>query len=401
MPIRRRFFALFLILLCVAGGRPAVAQLSPGTLSLAHATTIPFTLSGNHIFIRATLDGKPFAFVFDTGGAASLSPDAEKALGLAEIGRARLGGAGNTVSEVAIVQVPELDFGSATYKDGAFVVLPALALVSPFKGVPYGGLIGREIFRRLIVTIDYAKSQLTFTQPDDFTAPQGATQVALAMRRGAIPNIQASINGHSGSFDVDAGAGGSLTVTQAFAQSSGLVKEFSRTLDVEIGRGVGGSVMGTIGRGRSFQMGDLRLSDLLVSVAAAGGGVFAQSDLAGNIGTEILRRFTVTLDVPDGKLFLQPNAAFSTPFIYNRAGMSALPSGDRWTVPSVVPGSPAADAGIMAGDVVISVNGRAPGDLGANGLHDAWYAAPGTVVQVVLERNGRRFTKSLTLRDLI
>jgi predicted aspartyl protease len=397
----RRFFAVYVLLLFVAGVRPAAAQLSPGALTLTGSTTIPFTLSGNHIFVRATLDGKPYAFVFDTGGAASLSPAAEDALALPVIGHARLGGAGSAVNDVGIVQVPEIDVGGVTYKDGAFVVLPTLGLASPFKGVPYGGLIGREIFRQLIVTIDYANSQLTFTQPAVFTAPKDGTEVALSMRRGAIPNITAAINGHSGSFDVDAGAGGSLTMTQAFAQSSGLDKEFSNTLSVEIGRGVGGPMMGTVGRGRTLQIGNLQLNNLLVSVAGPGGGVFAQPDLAGNIGAEILKRFTVTLDVPDSKLFLQPNAAFSAPFIYNRAGLSVLPAGDQWTVASIVPNSPAAQAGVMAGDVVISVNGRAPADLGANGLHDAWYAAPGTVVQLVLERNGLRLTKSLTLRDLI
>jgi hypothetical protein len=148
----RRFSALCLLLLCAAGARPALAQLSPGTLSLAGSTTIPFTLSGNHIFIRATVDGKPYAFIFDTGGAASLSPAAENALSLPVLGHARLGGAGDAVNEAAIVQVPEIDFGGVTYKGGAFVVLPPLALVSPFKDVPYGVLLGLEIFRQLVVS---------------------------------------------------------------------------------------------------------------------------------------------------------------------------------------------------------------------------------------------------------
>ncbi len=397
----RRFFSVVLLLLCAASTRPAAAQLASGDLSLSGTTTIPFTLSGNHIFIQTTVDGKPYAFIFDTGGAASLSPAAEDTLALPVIGHARLGGAGSAVSDVGIVQVPEIDFGGVSYKGGAFVVLPTLALVSPFKGVPYGGIIGREIFGKLIVSIDYANSRLIFTQPAAFTAPNGATEVALAMRRGAIPNISATINGHSGSFDVDAGSGGSLTVTQAFAQSSGLDKEFHKTLAVEIGRGVGGVLMGNIGRGRTFQVGNVQLHDLLVAVAGPGGGVFAQSDLAGNIGAEILKRFTVTLDVPDSKLYLLPNAAFSTPFVYNRAGLSVLPQGAQWSVASVVPNSPAAQAGIMAGDFVLSVNGQSPADLGANGLHNAWYAAAGTVVRLVLERNGLRVTKSLTLRDLI
>ena len=397
----RRIFTLCLLMLFAAGTLPAAAQLTPGTLTLSSSTTIPFMLSGNHIFIRTTLDGKPYAFIFDTGGAASLAPATEETLALPVVGQARLGGAGSTVTNANLVQVPEIDFGGAAYKGGVFVVLPALPLVSPFKDAPYGGIIGREIFRQLIVTIDYSNSQITFTQPPSFSAPSGATEVALSMRRGVIPNIQAAINGHAGNFDVDAGAGGSLTVTQSFAQSSGLDKEFSKTLSTQIGRGVGGPVMGTVGRGRSFQIGNLQVNNLLVSVAGPDSGVFSSRDLSGNIGTEILHRFTVTLDVPDSKLFLQPNAAFSSPFIYNRAGIGILPVGDQWTVENIIANSPAAEAGIMTGDQVLSINGKSPTDLGANGLHDTWTAAPGTIVRLVLVRNGVRMAKSLVLRDLI
>ena len=57
---------------------------------------MPFRLYGNHIYVKATVDGKTYAFVFDTGGAASLSSIAEKQLNLPVVATAQISGTGNS-----------------------------------------------------------------------------------------------------------------------------------------------------------------------------------------------------------------------------------------------------------------------------------------------------------------
>jgi hypothetical protein len=46
----------------------------------------------------------------------------------------------------------------------------AIDLGSPFEGLQFGGILGREFFRQLIVTIDYAHKTLTLTNPQVFRA---------------------------------------------------------------------------------------------------------------------------------------------------------------------------------------------------------------------------------------
>lgn len=139
---------------------------------------------------------------------------------------------------------------------------------------------------------------------------------------------------------------------------------------------------------------------MLVSVAQPA-GFFASRGLSGNIGTEILRRFIVTLDVPANKLFIRPDADFSEPMVFDRAGVSVLPHDDGWRAEFVIPGGPADQAGIAAGDLVISLNGKPPAALGPDGLRDFELGPVGSVFQVVFEHNGTRYTKSLVLRDIL
>lgn len=390
---------LVLAITCiVALPAPVHAQLTEGSVQLDGSTAVPFKLSGNHIYVQATVDGKPFAFLFDSGAAASLSVDAQNALALTVTGYAQAAGGGGAVTKIGIVTVQTFTVGRMTYSKGSFVNLPPLALQSPFSDLPFGGIFGREIFRKLVVTIDYQKSLLTFSQPSTFSPPPGAQLLSLTLRDNYIPSVTASINGHTGSFDVDSGSGLALIVTKQYALNTGLEKEFPKVVAMQIGRGLGGPIMGEAGRGRIFALGPYQFENLPVSVTSS--GVFASSDLAGNIGVEILRRFTVTLDVPDSKLFLLPNADFSAPFSTNRAGIIVIPDGNQWKVDSVVPGSPAAEAGVQDGDTLLTADGQSARALAADGLRAIWNGPSGSRVHLQLRRGTKTIAVDFVLRDL-
>ncbi|HET9394228.1 MAG TPA: aspartyl protease family protein [Candidatus Rubrimentiphilum sp.] len=377
---------------------PVQAQLTEGSVRLNGSTTVPFKLSGNHIYVQAIVDGRPFAFLFDSGAAASLSVEAQNALALTVTGYVDATGGGAAVTKIGIVTVPQFTVGSMTYSKGSFVYLPPLALQSPFPDLPFGGIFGREVFRKLVVTIDYQKSQLTFSQPSSFSPPPGAQLLPLTLRDNYIPSVTASINGHTGSFDVDSGSGLALIVTKQFALSTGLEHEFPKVVSMQVGRGIGGPIMGEAGRGRVFALGPYQFENLPVSVTSS--GVFASSDLAGNIGVDILRRFTVSLDIPDSKLFLIPNANFSAPFSTNRSGLFVIPDGSQWKVDSVVPGSPAAQAGVQDGDTLLTADGQSASALAADGLRAIWNGPPGSDVHLQLRRGTKTIAVDFVLRDL-
>lgn len=375
--------------------------LTAGTLTLHGSVSVPFTLSGNHIYIRASLGKTPYAFLFDTGGVASIVPEVQRALNFAVTGAVQVRGIGAATSSVEIVRVPELRFGDLSYRGGSFLVLPLpFVLAEPIPGLRFGGILGREFFETLVTTIDYAKATLTFYEPGFFRADTAATAFPLAILEGH-PNVQAAVNGHSGNFAVDAGARGGLTVSRRFAESSGLLNELGRTIDVVIGRGVGGALAGTAARASSFSIGTLKIGDPPVTIADAGSGAFSNPDVAGNIGGETLRRFTVTLDVPNSKLYLCPNSHLGEPFAFNRAGLFSERDAGGETVVLVVPASPAALAGVLTGDTIRSVDGVDVARLNVDRVAAAWQREAGTKLTVVLERNGKPVRAAFVLRDLI
>ena len=78
--IRLRILTAGLALALLFGGvAPVLSQMrQPGTVEIRARVTVPFMLSGNHIFVKALLNGKPYALIFDSAGEASLSPEAAR-----------------------------------------------------------------------------------------------------------------------------------------------------------------------------------------------------------------------------------------------------------------------------------------------------------------------------------
>ena len=74
------------------------------------------------------------------------------------------------------------------------------------------------------------------------------------------------------------------------------------------GVGLGTPVEGAVARALSFRVGNIVLNAPLVSCWGA------TEETSRMIGTEILRRFTVTFDYPSSRLFLLPNGALRDRF---------------------------------------------------------------------------------------
>jgi len=375
-------------------------HLVPGSLTIHRSTTVPFTLSGNRIYIKAVVGRTPYAFIFDTGGTAILVPEVQRDLKFPVISSVHVVGLGASEQDANLVRVPMARVGTARYGGGPFVVISVPGGVSPLPGLRFGGVLGREFFMSLVTVIDYEKSTLTFYEPGSFRPDATAVALPLVVTDGHA-RVLCSIDGHSGNFDIDTGSAQGLTVTKMFAESAGLMEDFSRTSDAVIGHGVGGVVTGTVGRAKTFACGPLLMSGPVVGVAHSDSGVFAQPDVAGNIGGAIWRRFKVALDVPNSKFYLIPNARFADAFTFNRAGLFSERNGEIEKVILVAPASPAAQAGVLAGDTISNIDGIAVTHLSHDNVTATWLRPVGTRIILGLRRDGKPVSVSLALRDLL
>src|SRR5262249_3993871 len=129
------------------------------------STTVPFELANNHIYVKVKLNGKgPYTFLCDTGGANILVPPLANELGLKPVGALQGRGVGEKSEDVGLVKVEKLQLGDVTLSDQLFATYP-MQDFAQVEGLPIPGLVGYEIFKRFVVTVDYEHSTLTLTAP--------------------------------------------------------------------------------------------------------------------------------------------------------------------------------------------------------------------------------------------
>lgn len=361
--------------------------------------TVPFRLLNNHIYVRVKLNGKPLQVLFDTGGANILTPSAVERLGLKSEGSLQVHGSGEGSESAAVAKVDELALGDVTLRDQFFLVLP-LAGLADVEGVDVDGIVGFEVLKRLVTRVGYAAGELTFVLPGAFHEPAGATVVPFTFE-GQTPQVEGAIDGVKGLFTIDTGSRSSLTLNSPFAAGHGLKEKYAPKVEAVSGWGVGGGVRSLITRARVLELGSVQVPAPVTDLALVQKGALANRYLAGNVGGGVLRRFDITFDYGHQRLYFQPNANFSRPDAYDRAGLWLNRTDAGFRVMDVVAGGPAAEAGLNAGDTVVAVDGQPAQELILPDVRTRFKESPpGTRVRLTVRSGEGSREAVVVLRDL-
>jgi hypothetical protein len=388
-------------LLLLAGCLPklALGQFAPTKVDFGPSAkaSAPFRLENGHIYFEASIGTMPKStLVLDSGaGATVLRPETVAKLGLTAnpAPGAAIGAGGKTVP-LKLVNDVRIQLGEMQ------VTIPT-ALVLPLPdALPCDAILGIDVFRQCVVSIDYENRRLSFHRAEGFTPQPEWKAVPLRMSV-TMPSIAAEIDGLAGQFGLDTGAGDALTVHTPFVERNRMADLYNRRLDIVTGAGVGGFTEGTIVRSRVFKIGEFEMKDLIISLSRMKTGAMANPRLAGNVGAEILKQFTVTFDIPGERLFLAKNANFGKSEPYSRSGMAFYPEGGVFSVIDVVADGPAAKAGVQKGDQLVSINDKPMAMWHFGDLRMVFRQDVGTKVKVVLRRSDKEITVEITLRDLI
>jgi hypothetical protein len=123
----------------------------------------------------------------------------------------------------------------------------------------------------------------------------------------------------------------------------------------------------------------------------------------GLIGYSFLQRFRVACDYPRRVLWLDPTPGIGADRSPTPAhvGVQIERDGEAVRVVAVVEDSPAARAGIVAGDEVISVDGRPVAGLGSVAVARSMEGRPGTLVTLTLRRGELEQTYRLRRRRFL
>jgi hypothetical protein len=335
------------------------------TFANGGSSLIPCKFILNSILIPIPTPDKNHAYlILDTGAAAPMLSEAfADKTHIRGSGALPAIGVGQSVSNGSVSTSINFSLSGLTFHGAHWAILPNVSLDSSF-GLPVVGVLGLDLLRGLVVRIDYAKQTVEFMTREAFHAPADA--VALPITPGdagcMVPaKVITAQHQDGGQFLFDTGNNGALDLSRNFQDRHPAMqfKPFAQSG----ASGVGGTLLISEAICPALDLGGIRVTGPLVDLDQASQG--AEAIMDGGIGNEIWRRFTVTLDLPDKKLYLQKNGHFADPFSYVTAGMKVEASGDNYstlTVGDVLPGSDSERAGFQAGDVLLKVDelGSAP-----------------------------------------
>lgn len=356
---------------------------------------LPVSVRNGHMYLQVRLNGRgPFLMLFDSGGANVLFPDTVKALGLKPDASTSSGDPG----DLGVVKVDTVDVGGMRIDQQVFATLALAEQMQRIEGVDnVAGLIGYELFRRFPTRIDYAQGRITFTDPAAFHYAGGGTAVPLQFR-GQIPQVDGSIDGIDGVFDLDTGARSSLTLASPFATSNNLADKYKAGGTVIVGAGVGGPARAQLARAGTLKLGDVTVDKPVALLSTATEGAFADPTLAGNVGYGVLRRFNLVFDFPHQVAYFERNANDAERDSYDRSGGWVERVKDGYLLVDVLDGSPAATAGLTLGAIITAIDGVPVARVPLDEFRVRLKGAAGTKVKLT-EKGGKSVV--VTLRDLV
>ncbi len=383
-----------------------------GDVELADGRTtasVPFRLANNHLFVQVEINGQgKFNLFFDTGGLNALTPETAKALGLEAEGAFQGGGVGEKSEEIAVVRVASVKLGGVLFRDQLFYIFP-LSEMSKVEGLPVSGIIGYELLKRLIAEIDYDGGMINFTTPSEFVAPQDAVAIPFTFES-ETPQIEGKIDGLPGLFTIDTGSRSTLDLNAPFVAEHGLLAKHPKAIEATTGWGVGGAAKSRVTRMAKLELGtgpagtgSIAVENLVTGFSLQKKGAMAKSNLAGNIGGGLLKRFDVTFDYGKQVMYLKPNGNAKNRDAYDRAGMWLLTDPEGLRVKDVTAGGPAEKAGLKIEDLILSIDGKKAAEIALPDLRIRLANDPvgSKVTLTVRGKDGKERAVGVVLRDLV
>jgi len=346
----------------------------------AELAVIPFEMANRHILIKVSINNSaPLWFIFDTGDKVAIVDSTRaRALGLNLQGEVNIGGAGEGSLKGAYVREASLNvIGVQGHPQPVALTLP-LAGMAPKFGHDIDGIIGADFIKEFVVEIDYEARVMRLHNKEKFVYSGTGEILPVSFINGGHPTIPAEITvaGREplkGKFMIDVGSGGSLMLNRPFVEQENLLAATPKTIKLIGAGGAGGKVAARVGRLRALTIGKLQIDEPVTAFSEDRGGAFGNSQTHGNIGYQILSKFKIFLDYGRERMILEPNASFKNPIGPVSPGVAIVAEGPDYKmfrVTELLEDSPAAEAGLKAGDIVMSVDGRPAAELSLTLLHE-------------------------------
>lgn len=373
--------SLSLALLLILGGLPAIAR---------------------ELVIDAKVNNKPARFLFDTGAETSvLFLTAAQRLGLQiteprrdlpppKDGRVRLGRAEKCL----------LSLGQAT-NTARFAILDAPTSLS----LKHDGIVAWSDMANNILWVNAEKGQLSALK----SLPKNIARWSKwNLRQGSkFLVIQAQDpNGIMHTFSIDTGSPYGIDLSSArwkcwLSENPNP----SRTMRAYYTPG-DGIVASEECWAREFNLGKFSIRDVPISQAAPSIELLMPQEASASLCLYALTRFDMIIDGINGRAYTRPKRHAKSFYPHNRIGAVFIPNDATGEdlIAHVAEGTPAYEAGIRNGDVLLTIDGRdmTKWRTDPSALPGPIFQRPaGTCLDLKLSRAGKEYGVILTLKDLL
>lgn len=379
----------------------ALAQKQRITPVSQRITKLPFVmLTGGTIIIKAQLDnfGDTLNFVLDTGsGGISLDSTTADELQLPKVktDRSIRGIAG--MRTVDFIYKRSLKLVGLTVDSLDFHINNYDILTSAY-GVKIDGIIGYSFFRRYIVKINYDDYTIEVYKPGSIHYPSGGYMLHPDFNM--LPVVTTTITDNTiskESFIFDTGAGLNMLLSDDYVSDSSIISK-KRKQFLTQAEGLGGKKMMHTTVIKKVALGPYKFRWVPVYIFKDEYNVTSYPKMGGVIGNDILRRFNLIINYPDGKIHIKPNSHFFDDFDYSYTGLGLYQIDGLIRIEDVVADSPADKAGFKQDDIIFSVDGNFSLNIQ---VYKQLMQNAGNNVKIIVKRAGEFITLNLEIQHLM
>lgn len=410
MTVRLYLLCILFISSCPAFSQALGFSLADGKKKVQ----IPIEIYNNLIVVPVVLNGTlPLKFILDTGVRTAILT--QKAytdiLNLSYSRKYTIAGpGGEQMIDAYITNNVSLELPGVLGRGHALLVLGEDYLeLRNYLGTDVHGILGYELFSRFIIQVDYDKRLLTLTMPKRFKKKRKFQAIPIKIQD-TKPYVTTSVVLADGTqltakLLVDSGASHGLMLEPT---SDRRIVVPDSTISSIIGRGLGGEITGKVGRIGSLKLGTYEIKNVIASFPDPNSYFdslkLGATERNGAIGGEVLSRFTVIFNFPKEEMYLKKNSSFKKRFHYNLSGLTIKAKGSRlnvFEITEVRKQSVSDQAGVLAGDLILSVNGIQTSGLDLNTLNGFFNNKPGKKINLIVDRNGEQLKLNFALADQI
>jgi hypothetical protein len=368
----------------------------------AARTTVPFRLLNNHVYVEATVNGKgPYTFIVDSGGHTLLSSRVVSGAGLKALGQSVQSGAGDSHSTSGFVHFDEIAIGGVKLLDQTGFATEVYD--KSIEGIPVDGMVGFELIRRMVTTIDYEHRTVTFTDPARFVPGKAAGVAVPFVFYDHLPDVSGSIGDLPATFNIDTGSRSDIDITSPFVAAHQLRARFSKGTSAVTGWGVGGPTRDYVVRLPALKLGGVEVEGTAAGLSEAKGGSISNPNYDGNIGGGLLKRFIVTFDYAHRIMYLK-RIVPTPPDVgtFDRSGLWINAKNGGYEVTDVAKDSAAERTGMAVADVITMIDGKPVRDEGLADARRMLREKPaGSRIEFMVRRGTETHSVTLILQDQI